>query len=240
MKKILIANWKMNPATVRETVALAHASDRKGVVICPPFPFLSAVGNALRHAALGAQDAFFEDRGAFTGAVSPIQLKRLGVRYIIAGHSERRRVFGETDAMVAKKVAASVRAGLIPILCVGETKEERARGQTQKVVERQLKIGLSKLINSSTHELMNLIIAYEPVWAIGTGNADKPEDTVRMVRLIRSELGTPSVKVIYGGSVNAENAELFLRQKEIDGALVGGASLRKSEFRTIIRIAERL
>ena len=237
-KKLIVANWKMNPASAREAGRIARASDARGVVVCPPFPFLSAVGALLRRASLGAQDAFWEPQGAFTGAVSALELKRLGVRYVIVGHSERRRVFGETDAIVAKKVAAVAHAGSIPILCVGETKQEHVAGKTKRVVQRQLRVGLSLYHKPYTPN--PIVIAYEPVWAIGTGVADKPAESARIAAFIRSQIRAPRVRVLYGGSVNAENVRAFLECSEIGGALVGGASLKVEEFKAIVRIAQRV
>ena len=235
MVKLIIANWKLNPKTVDEAIQLAKASDFAGAVIVPPFIFLEAVSKTIKKAKLGAQDVFWEDTGAFTGEVSPSQLKNLGVKYVIIGHSERRSL-GETDEMVGKKVAAAFRNGLIPILCIGETAEQRQKGETQKVVERQLKIGLSLYLKPHT---LNLIIAYEPIWAIGTGNPDTPEDMIEMAALIKSKIKNQKSKIIYGGSITSGNAAEFLGHKEIEGALVGGASLKSEEFKKIIEIAKR-
>lgn len=251
MKKQLVANWKMNPMGMREALSIARASDHKGVIVCPPFPFIHAVQEVLKRAELGAQDLFWEQEGAYTGEVSGGQLKRLGVRYVIIGHSERRHTIGETDEMVGKKVATALRAGLVPILCIGETKRERDAGKAGSVLARQLKIGLSLFPSAKggsppagragasggkPHPL-NLIVAYEPVWAVGTGVPDRPEDTECMVRIIRSRVPRGTA-ILYGGSVTAQNLRSFLDHSSIDGVLVGGASIRISELRRMIRIIE--
>lgn len=227
MKKILVANWKLNPVSAEDAVRLARAIDRKGVTICPPFPYLPFVGRALRRAILGAQDAFWEERGPYTGEVSPEILKSLQVKTVIIGHSERRRWLGETDEMIHKKLVAAHAAGLNVILCVGEPKDVRKRGlaAAKSYVARQLRIDLRGV--SRNH----LVIAYEPIWAIGTHTPDRPADTVRMALHIKKFARVP---VLYGGSVTSKNAKKFLQYKEIDGALVGGASLKATEFKKII------
>lgn len=232
MGKLVVANWKMNPGTAEEAIELAEASDEEGVVAASPFVFLQAVGAVIKKAALGAQDLFWEDKGAFTGGVSGSQLKELGVKYVIIGHSERRRL-GDTDEVVAKKVAAALRNGLIPIICVGETREEKQAGKSREAIERQLR-AVSRVLLS-----MSLIIVYEPVWAISTepgAEADTPENAVSMIQFMKTIV---PVHFIYGGSVNANNAESFLRQSEIEGALVGGASLKKEEIKKIVEIAQK-
>ena len=255
MNKLIIANWKMNPETIKEAVSMAKEIDSENLVICPPFTFIAEVSRAVKKSILGAQDLFWEDNGAHTGEISGSQLYSLGVKYVIIGHSERRRHLRETDEMVAKKVAAALRNGLIPILCVGETQEERNRNQTQKVVERQLKIGLSLIGNCPPEadpplaeklEIVNLIVAYEPVWAISTSKdsePDTPENAVQMINFIKKQLEVNNYKLkidfIYGGSVNAQTAEKFLKEKEIQGVLVGGASLKSKEFKKIIDIARK-
>jgi triosephosphate isomerase (TIM) len=221
MEKILIFNWKMNPSTLREAVSLAKASDFDDVVVAPPFTFLEKVGNLLKKSELGAQDLFWEDKGAFTGEVSAKELKSVGVKYVIIGHSERRHKFDETDEMVAKKMKAAAENGLISVLCVGET---------------ALRIGLSQLSNVKGK---SLIVAYEPVWAIGTGNPESPESALETIRYIKSMVSgkwsfTP--KVLYGGSVNSKNLKNYLQYKEVDGALVGGASLKKDEIKKVVKI----
>ena len=259
MPKIIIANWKLNPATLAEAEELAKASDVEGLVICPPYPFLKAAAGVVKKSQLGAQDLFWEDKGAYTGEVSGSQLKDLGVKFVIIGHSERRQNLGETDEMVAKKIAATLQDGLIPILCVGETRAQRDAGETKEVVARELKTGLSLIGNClpaseagklktpnknkfGTGQVKNLVVAYEPIWAIGTGTPDTPENMLEMIQYIEgimNELGIMGTVVIYGGSVTSKNAESFLRHNEIGGALVGGASLNGEEIKAIVKIAEK-
>lgn len=243
MSKIIIANWKMNPASLKEAIKLAKESDVKGLVICPPISFLEEIGKVLKKAKLGAQDLFWEERGAHTGEVSGQQLKNIGAEYVIIGHSERRSL-GETDEMVSKKIAAALKDNLKPILCVGETRAERDAGKTKEVIERELRIGLS-LVKQVDHRTSNieLIIAYEPIWAIGTSTPDTPEDMLDMVKFIREVVNpipyTLYPSIIYGGSVTSGNAESFLKHKEIAGALVGGASLNSEEIKKIVEISKK-
>ncbi len=218
----------MNPQSEPEAVKLARAEDLKNAVIIPPFPFLGPVKKILKQAPLGAQNVFYEEKGAYTGEVSPAMLKKLGVRYVIIGHSERRRL-GEDDAMIAKKVSAATAAGLIVILCVGEPAGIYKKGNraTELFIRKQLRFLKNK---------KNLIVAYEPIWAIGTGKNAHPEDAARVAQLIKSIISVP---VLYGGSTNSKNAKSFLEKKEISGLLVGGASLDAKEFLRMIKIAER-
>src|SRR3989338_8205294 len=246
MPKLLIFNWKMNPETLEEALFLAMASDYKNVVVAPPFPFLEEVGKVLKKADLGAQDLFWDppqntfvggkSKDAYTGEVSAAQLKSVGVKYVIIGHSERRHKLGETDEMIAKKLKAALDEGLIPVLCVGETKKEKEDGERKKVIERQLEIGLSLIPKRSTLSAGRFIIAYEPVWAIGTGNPETPDSAVETIKLIKSLVVSrwSSVKVLYGGSVNSQNLGDYLKYEEIDGALVGGASLDKEEVKAMV------
>lgn len=241
MDKIIIANWKENPQTVEEAVSLAKAVDSEGVVIAPPFVFLEAVGKAIKKAALGAQDIFWEDKGAFTGEVSGSQLKNLGVKYVIVGHSERRRL-GDTDEIVAKKIVAAFRNSIIPVLCVSETREERKTGKSKEALREQLEKDL--LLVESQKPLNQLVIAYEPLWSISTepnAEPDTPENAVSMISFIKSTVQNygfkGGIKFIYGGSVNPENAGSFFREREIEGALVGRISLEKEKFKKIIDIA---
>ncbi len=262
MKKLIVANWKENPTTLREAVSLARRiekgiskANKNKVVIVAPFPFLYAVGKVLKHAKLGAQNVFWEDDGAYTGEVSPSMLKNSGVEYVIIGHSERRRL-GETDEIINKKVKTSLKAGLKAILCVGESFETRKMGlaSAKNFVKDQLKKDLKGISMSHVSAHMSLVIAYEPVWAISTNkNArpDKPEDALEMIKFIKDFLhvtchmparrslgaGGSHVSVLYGGSVTSKNAKSFLQYKEIDGALVGGASLKAEEFSKIVKSA---
>ncbi len=233
-KRLIVANWKMNPLSLKEAVILARGSDEPRVVICPPFVFLDAVSKALVKAALGVQDVFWKAEGAYTGEVSPVQARRLGALYAIIGHSERRQNLYETDAMVGEKTIAADRAGLIPILCVGETKNERDRGQAKAVVARELDV--------TPKGLKRFIVAYEPLWAISTAKqarVDSSEDTLLMIKFIRERLRhkvqSQNLQILYGGSVNSRDVEKFLPYEEIAGFLVGGASLRAGEFKKIIK-----
>ncbi len=251
MAKLLAANFKMNPRTVAEAVRLAKSYDKKSVVVVPPFPFLAAVGKALRKAALGAQDVFWGSEGAYTGEVSPFQLKALGVRYVIVGHSERRHL-GETDEAVNRKVKAALSASPKVILCVGEPWTVRKRGfaAAKNFVKKQLTKDLKGIGNylatrdpakPEKLEIENLLMAYEPIWAIGTGRAATPADASAMAQFIKKFLKAQSSKlkacVLYGGSVNAGNVGAFLAEPDIDGALVGGASLKPGEFKRMIAIS---
>lgn len=245
---IIAGNWKMN-TTVAEARTLAQALvDRidgiEGVekVLCPPFVSLTTVGEVIKGTSLrlGAQNMYFADEGAYTGEVSPLMLKGL-CQYVILGHSERRGYFGETDELVNKKVKAALEHGLTPIICVGETLEENEAGQTEAVVTVQTEGVLAGL---TAEQVKGLVIAYEPIWAIGTGKAATGEVANRIIGLIRAIIGrlydaatAEAVRIQYGGSVNAANAAEFLTQPEIDGALVGGASLKADQFTGIVRVA---
>jgi triosephosphate isomerase len=243
---IIAGNWKMN-TTLEQAVELARsvrqqaeAVDGVEVVLCPPFVSLTAVRDVIAGSAvgLGAQNAHFQEWGAYTGEVSPLMLAGL-CRYVILGHSERRRDFGETDEVVQKKVAAALKAGLTPILCVGERLEERQSGQTNTVLVRQLRGALDGI-----EDPQELVIAYEPVWAIGTGEAATTAQAQEAIALLRYEFASiywperaESVRIQYGGSVNGDNAAELMSQPDIDGALVGGASLRADEFMRIVKAA---
>lgn len=236
MKKIFVANWKMNPRTEGEAVRLAHAGDFPGSIIAPPFPFLENVGAVLKHASLGAQDVFFENPipgGAYTGEVSLEMLKKLGVSHIIIGHSER-RAMGETDEIINKKIKAALKEKMKVIFCVGENRTVRRRGQkaVAAFLNGQLTRGVQGVMGRK-----NIIVAYEPLWAIGSGKSDRPEDTADMARFIRARMKTP---VLYGGSVTAKNISGFLTHGNVDGVLVGGASLRPREMKVIAVQFKRL
>jgi triosephosphate isomerase len=242
MKKILIANWKENPLTEKEAIVLAKASDESGVVVCPPNIFLLPVLKALKEASLGAQDGFYESTGPFTGEVSMSQLKAAGAKFVIVGHSKRREL-GETDSIIAHKVAAALESGLVPVVCVGEAAEERAAGKTKEVVDRQLRSAFS-LLPAGTESGRLAYVAYEPVWAISTnqkdvGNlqVDTPESAQTLVRYLQGVVrGLPvNVQFLYGGSVSAENVAGFLRCPEFSGVLVGGASIKVAEIKQIIK-----
>ncbi len=249
MRRLLVAgNWKMHK-TVPEAVELVRElkfqltqkRDRE-VLVCPPFTSLYPVGLELKGSfiKLGAQNMFYEEKGAFTGEISPVMLKDVGCSYVIVGHSERRHIFGENNELINKKFLSAIRHGLIPILCVGETLEERENGKTSEVVSEQVKRGIEG-VNADDE----FVIAYEPVWAIGTGKTATPEiaqEVHQQIReILRSELGNEkaeSVRILYGGSVKPENAKGLLEMPDIDGALVGGASLKAESFSKIVNFDE--
>ncbi|HEV8682780.1 MAG TPA: triose-phosphate isomerase [Actinomycetota bacterium] len=250
-RSIVAANWKMHKThleaiqTVQKLGYLLDAgdTDRVEVVICPPFTALRSVQTLIQadrlSFELGAQDVHWEEKGAFTGAISPSMLAALDVAYVIVGHSERREHFGETDEQVARKTRAVFDHGMAPILCVGETLEERESGRTEEKVVGQVHEALRKV---GPEDASRLVVAYEPVWAIGTGRPCNPADAGEVVRTIRDTLETAysadvaeAVRVQYGGSVKAGNIREFMAHPEIDGALVGGASLDAEEFALIVK-----
>lgn len=244
----LAANWKMQK-TVEETEEfldrfLGDIGDLADtdVVICPPFTSLAAAVERCRRSPVrvAAQNMHDADSGAYTGEVSASMLTSLGVEAVILGHSERRALFGETDEALARKLIAALRAELQPILCVGESESEREEGLTEDVLRRQLEADLEQVEDS---QLSAIVIAYEPVWAIGTGKTASPEqasDAVGFVRSVvaeRSDEAAAQIRILYGGSVKPDNAEELLRSEEIDGALVGGASLEAADFLAICESA---
>jgi len=210
------------------------------VVVIPPFTSLEAVSRILdkKYIKLGAQNVFYEDKGAYTGEISPVMLKALEVDYVVVGHSERRKYFKETDEIIAKKVRAVLDHGMTPILCIGETLEERTEGKEKEVVSRQLEKGLTFVDND---EIKKIVIAYEPVWAIGTGRTATPEIAQEMHSFIRRKIkdikGTDDLPILYGGSVKPDNIAGLSSMPDIDGALVGGASLKVDSFIGIIKHA---
>jgi len=248
-KKIIAGNWKMNK-TVGEAEALAAAIKRElsteakvDVVLCPPFTAISAVSQAVSGSqiAVGAQNMHWEAEGAFTGEVSAAMLRDLYCRYVILGHSERRQYFGETDAAVNKKAHAALAAGLKPIVCVGETLEEREADQIESVITTQINEGLKGLTPA---QLKSTVIAYEPVWAIGTGKTATPEqaqDVHAMIRGLLVKLSdkatAESVRIQYGGSMKPNNAAELLSKPDIDGGLIGGAALDPTSFIEIVKAA---
>jgi len=234
MTKLVVANWKLNPLGLKEAISLAKRTDLKNAIICPPFIFIEEVGKTIKRAKLGAQDAFWANIGAYTGEVSIDQLKRLKVKYIIVGHSERRKELEETDAMINLKIKTAVREKVTPILCIGESKSIYKKGI--KATENHLKKQLTKDL-SGVKKRSKLIVAYEPIWEIGSKRADTPQRSIKMVGFIREtldKLGHRGVKILYGGSVHGDNANIFLDEKNIDGVLVGGASLKPHDFRKIV------
>jgi triosephosphate isomerase len=252
MRKPFVAgNWKMNTdshTSVNLAEGVASGSiDVAGrdvdVAVIPPFVYLQVVVQALNRAAIavGAQDIYYEQKGAFTGEISTSMLKDIGCNYVLCGHSERRHVMGESDELVNKKVAAAICGGLLPIFCVGEKLEEREASQTNEVVTRQMKQGLAGL---STEKVSAVTVAYEPVWAIGTGLTATPEQAQEVHALIRKLLDemydgelAEEIRILYGGSVKPDNAADLMRKQDIDGLLVGGASLNADDFVAIIKAA---
>ena len=250
-RPMMAANWKMNK-TVREaqdyTAAfLPRAADAEGVdvAVFAPFTCLSEVARMAEDSAViaGAQNFYFEDYGAFTGEVSAPMLLDVGAGAVIVGHSERRELFGETDEMVARKAAKAVEAGLLPVVCVGETKEERDAGDMWEKVSGQVRRVMEVLEGPSGD---SLVFAYEPIWAIGTGDTATPEDAQDAIGRIRDLLGeieggdfADEVRILYGGSVKPENAAEIMSQKDVDGALVGGASLEVESFMELVEAAQQ-
>ena len=234
---LIIGNWKSNPNTVTDAEKLAIAEDYEGVVIAPPFQYLERVGSILRHAMLGAQDVFWEDGGPYTGEVSASQLKDLKVSYVIVGHSERREHLGETDDVINRKAKIALDRDLRVVLCVGEPIQIRKLGikAAKDFITNQIKNDLKGVKKSDAKKV---IVAYEPVWAVGTGTPDIPEETAEICAYIKNLVKVN--RVIYGGSVNSKNVKEFLDQDDIDGALPGGASLNPKEFQKIVEIARLL
>ena len=250
-RPIIAANWKMHKThleAIQAVQKLSYLLDKKDaevveVVVCPPFTALRSIqvlieGDRLAYG-LGAQDVHWEDKGAFTGEVSPGMLAALKCSYVIVGHSERRQFFGETDETVSKKARAVFAGGMTPIVCVGETLEERDAGRTEDKVVRQVRAGLAGL---DAERAARAVVAYEPIWAIGTGRNAEPGDAGEVVGLIRRVVtdmyGTEAagaMRIQYGGSVKAGNIREFMAHPEIDGALVGGASLDAEEFALIVK-----
>lgn len=241
MGKMIVANWKMY-LSPSDSVKLFEVMAKKGkAVICPSFVVLERLGALAKKSGvrLGAQDCFWENRGAYTGEVSPLDLKDLGCEYVIVGHSERRNYLSETDEMVRKKVKSALTAGLIPILCVGENEAERNAGAAGARVVEQLEKALAGLDKLGAGQ--EIIIAYEPIWAIGTGQACGPEAAAKMHEVIKNKiaklLGVKNVRVLYGGSVDDKNVASYLERAEIDGVLVGGASAKKDIFASLLAAA---
>jgi triosephosphate isomerase len=249
-KKLVAGNWKMNTSRAA-AVGLAGAVVRglgpstRGVtvVVCPPFPYLAYVSEIVRGTpvGLGGQDCYCEREGAYTGEVSPWMLQDVGCKYVIVGHSERRHKLGESNELINRKARAGLSAGLTVILCVGETLEEREAGQTEAVLEGQLIAGLAGMTPEALHKL---VLAYEPVWAIGTGRNATPEQAQEAHAFLRRRVGqlggepaALALRIQYGGSVTPDNAASLMSQPDVDGALVGGASLAAEKFLAIVRAA---
>lgn len=242
-QKLIAGNWKMNgslagnEALLGALLAGIGTSSRCQVAVCVPSPYLAQVAGLVKDSgiALGAQDVSAHEAGAYTGEVSAAMLREFGVRYALVGHSERRQYHGESDAAVALKAQKALAVGITPIVCVGETLAEREAGRTEEVVKRQL----AAVIHANGHCISEIVVAYEPVWAIGTGKTASPDQAQAVHAVLRAQLraATPQadrIKILYGGSMNASNAASLLGQSDIDGGLVGGASLKASDFLSII------
>lgn len=242
MKNLIAGNWKMNK-TVKEAISLVtnlkkQLKDVNGVeiLVCPPFTALCEVNDVLKNSniEIGAQNVFYEDKGAYTGEISAIMLKNVGCSYVIAGHSERRQYFNETDDIVNKKLKKSLENEMKVILCVGESLEEREKGEHRNMVEKQVRKCLKGV---KKEEMDNVVIAYEPIWAIGTGKTATPKEAQEMHSFIRSLLGmifneetAKETRILYGGSVKPSNIKELMKEEDINGALVGGASLDAEKF----------
>ncbi len=251
MRKLIAGNWKMNGSlAANEALMAALASGLEtqpacDIVVCVPAPYLvqvralKAADSRLKSVDLGAQDVSTHTAGAYTGEISASMLGDLGCRYAIVGHSERRQYHAESDTVVADKAKAALAAGITPIVCVGETLAEREAGRTEEVVKRQL----AAVIHANGHCISEIVVAYEPVWAIGTGKTASPEEAQSVHAVLRAQLKAATdqsarVKILYGGSMNAANAASLLLQPNIDGGLIGGAALKAEDFLNIIAAAQ--
>ncbi|MCS7228339.1 MAG: triose-phosphate isomerase [Endomicrobia bacterium] len=245
-KPIIAANWKMNKSIseaeeyVNKFLGLVEGIYDREIVLCVPFTSLYVVSKLLLNSniKLGAQNMYTEEKGAYTGEISPLMLKDIGCRYVILGHSERRKYFNETDQFINKKMLVAVKHDLIPIVCIGETLQQREEGKTFEVLEYQIKNSLSNL---STLDAEKIVIAYEPVWAIGTGKNATPQQAQEAHQFIRRKYAelygsivAEKVRILYGGSITAENFKGIMEQKDVDGGLVGGASLDPESFYKIV------
>jgi triosephosphate isomerase len=245
--KLMVGNWKMNgslAANASLAAELLRGMDDVSCrsALCVPAPYLAQMQNLLlgSSVSLGSQDVSAHDAGAYTGETSAEMLRDFGVRYAIVGHSERRQYHGETDAVVAAKAQRALAAGITPIVCVGESLTEREAGQTETVVKRQL----AAVIHANGHSISEIVVAYEPVWAIGTGLTAKPEQAQHVHAVLRAQLQAASahaerVSILYGGSMNAANAAELLAQPDVDGGLIGGASLKATDFLSMLKAASR-
>ena len=247
-KQIIAGNWKMHTDLAEATIlvegikaALAEGEVSREVVVCPPFTGLSTVADLIEDTdvRLGAQNMYFEPKGAFTGEVSPLMLTDVGCHYVILGHSERREYFSESDALINQKIKAAFQYDLIPILCVGESLAQREANETQSFIDSQLTAGLEGL---TAEQVSQMVIAYEPIWAIGTGKTATAEQAGEVCTAIRAKVAAlfdaataEALRIQYGGSVKGSNAKEILSQPDIDGALVGGASLKADAFMAIIK-----
>jgi triosephosphate isomerase (TIM) len=246
MKKLIAGNWKMNGSMASNAALIkalleGSANWKCQVALCVPAPYLAQVQNLVKGTSidLGAQDVSQHEFGAYTGEVSAAMLREFSARYAIVGHSERRQYHAEADAVVALKAQRALAAGVTPIVCVGETLAEHDAGRTEEVVKRQL----AAVIHTNGHCISEIVVAYEPVWAIGTGKTATPAQAQAVHAVLRAQLRAASataerVHILYGGSMNAANAAQLLSQPDIDGGLVGGASLKAADFLSIIRAAQ--
>jgi triosephosphate isomerase len=244
-KKLIAGNWKMNGSLAANEALLlalrdgmAQQAPQCEVAVAVPAPYLTQVQALGGEVACAAQDVSAHESGAYTGEVSAAMLKEFGVRYVLVGHSERRQYHGESDAEVAQKAQRVLAAGMTPVVCVGETLEQREAGETELVVKRQL----AAVIQSNGHCISEIVVAYEPVWAIGTGRTATPEQAQQVHAVLRAQLAAATehaarIRLLYGGSMNAANAAQLLAQPDIDGGLVGGASLKAVDFLQIIAAA---
>ena len=247
MRKLIVGNWKMNGSLAANhdlltAINAGLTSSSCQVAVCVPAPYLAQVQLLSASSPLlwGAQDVSSSESGAFTGEVSAAMLRDFGVRYALVGHSERRQYHGETDEVIALKAQRALSAGITPIVCVGETLAQREAGQTAEVVKRQL----AAVIHTNGHCISEIVVAYEPVWAIGTGKTATPEQAQEVHAMLRHQLASASehagkIAILYGGSMNASNAASLLSQKDIDGGLVGGASLKAADFLSIVAAASQ-
>ena len=249
MKNLIVANWKLNPISQKEAKTLLDKTKRgikniknADVVVCPPFVWLAVAPKRGKGGfIMGAQNCFWEEKGAFTGEISALMLADLKINYVIIGHSERRKYFNETDEQINKKIKKSLSAKLKPILCVGETAEERDSNKRAEVLERQITEDLKGV---KKEEMKNIVIAYEPVWAIGTGNNCSVDETMGSILFIRKIISklykreiADNLRIIYGGSVKSENSGSYIKSAGANGFLVGGASLNAEEFVKIVKSA---
>jgi len=243
-KKLVVGNWKMHGSRAANAVLLAGLKDAgpwsADVAVCVPFPYITEAALALTGTAVayGAQDCSAHEQGAYTGEVSSAMLADIGCRYVIVGHSERRAYHHEGDQLVADKAKAALAHGVTPIVCVGETLAEREAGRTEEVVKRQL----AAVIHTLTHCIGEIVLAYEPVWAIGTGLTATPDQAQAVHHVLRQQLHaatqkSDAMRILYGGSVKADNAAQLFAQPDIDGGLIGGASLKVADFAAICRAA---
>lgn len=247
-KKLIVANWKCNPLTSNEAIKIFKSIATKyknytkaEVVICPPDIFLKnllALKNKLK---VGAQNCFWEEKGAYTGEVSAVMLKNMGCQFVIIGHSERRKINKETNEEINKKIIAALQNKLIPILCIGENREERDHELTFDILEKQIKEGIANLEKT---KIVKIVFAYEPIWSIGSGNSANPSQIKEVknfiINLLAKKIGKENIskiKILYGGSVNGENTSAYFTEAEMNGVLVGGASLKPEEFAKIIKSA---